>query len=121
GYANAAGSQQFLIQKYDLNGNRLWSQISGGTGNDVFYDVIAVNGRLFAVGKSNSPGADGYDGIIKEIDPTNGNTLASSSYGGPLDQSLNGITSDGTDLFVAGETRFPAPAGNQALLARYSP
>lgn len=118
GYANAGGSQQYLIQKYDLNGNRLWSQISGGTGTDIFYGIIVVDGRLFAVGKSNSPGMDAFDGIITEFDPATGNPLAGNAFGGPLDQSLNGVTTDGTDLFVAGETRLAG--GNEAALLRYS-
>ena len=97
GYAMDGGTQQYLVQKYDLNGVRIWNRIMGGGGSDLFNDVIFVGGRLFAVGKSNSPGHNGYDGTIAEFDPATGNPLAGNSFGGPLDQQLNGVTTDGTE------------------------
>ena len=103
----------FLIEKYDEAGNRIWSRTSGGSGDDGLTGVVGIGSRIYAVGFTTSQGSGGQDIVILEIDPSSGSTLSTTLYGGALDDAANGATTDGTDLYVAGESRsFASPAGN---------
>ncbi|HEX4983299.1 MAG TPA: HYR domain-containing protein, partial [Ilumatobacteraceae bacterium] len=120
------GTVDYLIEKYDEAGNLLWSQTFGGSGSDRLTGVIGVGNRVFAVGWSTSPGLGGADGVVFEIDPNTGNDLTSTLYGGAADDRFNGISTDGTDLYVVGESRSFAAGGNAAgqndvILVRYAP
>ena len=109
-----AGSEDFLIQKFDMAGNRLWSQDFGGGGSQVLRDVITVDGRLFATGYTNSEGAGGYDTVLMEFSMQTGALLSKTLYGGTLDDKGMGITTDGANLYIAGESRsFASADGNQ--------
>jgi parallel beta-helix repeat protein len=109
----ATSGNDYLIEKYDEAGNRAWSKISGGAGADVLTGVTSVGSHLFAVGYTNSDGAGGYDAVILEIDPATGNTLMTTHFGGAQDDKANAAASDGTYLYVAGESRsFASGAGN---------
>jgi hypothetical protein len=120
------GTVDYLIEKYDETGNLLWSQTFGGSGTDRLTGVIGVGNRVFAVGWSTSPGLGGADGAVFEIDPSTGDELTSTLYGGAADDRFNGISTDGTDLYVVGESRSFATGGNAAgqndvILVRYAP
>ena len=109
---NTSGND-YLIEKYDEAGNRAWSRTSGGAGTDVLTGVAGVGSHLFAVGYTNSAGSGGYDVVVLEIDPANGDTLGTTYFGGAQDDLANAASSDGTYLYVAGESRsFASPAGN---------
>jgi parallel beta-helix repeat protein len=112
GVGSTSGND-YLIEKYDEAGNRAWSRTSGGAGIDVLTGVAGVGSHLFAVGYTDSSGAGGKDVVILEIDPTNGDTLNTTLYGGAQDDQANGAASDGTYLYVVGESRsFASGAGN---------
>jgi len=40
GYVGVSGPPDFLIEKYDEAGNRIWSRTSGGAGDDTLYGVV---------------------------------------------------------------------------------
>ncbi|MBI5562933.1 MAG: HYR domain-containing protein, partial [Deltaproteobacteria bacterium] len=113
------GSEDYLIEKYDEAGALAWSRTYGGTASDVLKGVAAVGGRLFAVGYTRSQGAGGADAVVLEIDPATGDTLSTTLYGGAQDDMANGAATDGTDLYVAGETRSFGSGGNDAMILRY--
>jgi IPT/TIG domain-containing protein len=121
-----SNSEDFLIEKYDETGNLVWRQVSGGPNTDVLTGVVGIGSRMFAVGYTRSQGAGGADAVILEIDPVTGATLSTSLYGGLKDDFANGVATDGTDLYVVGESRsFATPEGNQVeqndgILLRYS-
>jgi hypothetical protein len=121
-----AGSEDYLIQKYDEAGNLLWSETSGGANTDVLNGVVGIGTRLFAVGYTNSSGAGGDDSVVLEIDPATGATLSTTLFGGALDDKANGAATDGTDLYVVGESRsFASDQGNtvgenDVMLLRYN-
>jgi len=107
------GSEDFLIQKYDEDGNLLWSQISGGANTDVLTDVVGIGSSLFAVGHTKSEGGGDFDVVILEIDPATGTTLSTTLFGGALADMATGAATDGTDLYVVGESRsFASDDGN---------
>lgn len=116
GYSVTPGtpnSEDYLVQKYDEAGNLVWSRGSGGAGTDILNGVVAIGGRLFAVGYTRSSGAGGADAVVLEIDPATGSTLSTTLFGGALDDIANGVATDGTELHVVGESRsFASAAGN---------
>jgi N-acetylneuraminic acid mutarotase len=116
GYTSSAGvtgSEDFLVEKYDESGNLIWRKTSGGSNTDELTGITAVGNRLFAVGYTYSQGAGGADAVILEIDPATGNTLSTTLFGGAQDDKANGAATDGTDLYVVGESRsFASNAGN---------
>ena len=126
GYVGVSPNYDYLIEKYDEAGNRIWSKTSGGAGRDMLNSVIAVNGRLFAVGSTNSQGAGGLDAVLLEIDPATGDTLSIITYGGAQDDVASAVATDGTDLYVVGSSRsFASAEGNivgqsDIMLLRYS-
>jgi hypothetical protein len=126
GYVGVSPNYDYLIEKYDEAGNRVWSKTSGGAGRDMLNAVIAIGGRLFAVGSTNSQGAGGLDAVLLEIDPATGDTLSTTTYGGAQDDVANAVATDGTDLYVVGGSRsFASAEGNSVgqsdiMLLRYS-
>src|SRR5437867_5584359 len=126
GFTGGPNSEAFLIETYDATGNLVWRQISGGPNTDVLTGVVGIGTRMFAVGYTMSQGAGGADAVILEIDPATGATLSTNLYGGAMDDFANGVSTDGTDLYVVGESRsFATPEGNlvgqnDGILLRYS-
>jgi hypothetical protein len=126
GHARFDSSADYLIEKYDELGNRIWSVTSGGGSEDVLTGIIGIGSRLFAVGYTRSDGAGGADAVILEIDPATGSTVSTTLYGGAQDDFANGAATDGTDLYVVGESRsFASGEGNavgqnDGMLLRYS-
>lgn len=109
----AAGSEQYLVHRYDESGNRVWSRTFGGANSDVLTGATGLGNRLFVVGYTRSQGSGGSDGVLMEIDPATGNPLSTTYFGGAADDSFRGISTDGTDLYVVGESRsFASAAGN---------
>ena len=118
------GSENYLVQKFDAAGNRLWSATWGGQATDVLTGVVGVGNRLFVSGYTKSQGAGGFDGVLCEIDPRTGSLLSTVLIGGAQDDLANGVATDGTDLYVVGETRSSTSGGNTAgqndgFVARY--
>jgi len=126
GYVGIFPNYDYLIEKYDESGNRLWSKISGGAGTDVLNAVVSIGGRIFAVGYTSSQGAGGTDAVLLEFDPSTGSTLSTITYGGALDDFATAVTTDGTDLYVAGASKsFTSAEGNAVgqsdiMLLRYT-
>ncbi|MFN2547890.1 MAG: PKD domain-containing protein [Myxococcales bacterium] len=105
-------SGQYLIERVDTSLNRVWRSTSNGAG--ALTGVAVTGNRLFAVGYTTAEGAGGADGVILEIDPSSGATLSKTLYGGAGDDKLNGVATDGTDLYAVGETRSYQFGGNGA-------
>ena len=121
-----AGSNRkdFLIEKYDDKGTRLWSKVSGGTGDDELTAVVMVGSKVYAIGYTTSQGSGGQDIVTLEIDPESGNVLSTTLFGGAQDDVATGVATDGAALYIVGSTRsFGAtPSGpNQGIVLTYRP
>ncbi|NUQ63811.1 MAG: PKD domain-containing protein, partial [Pirellulales bacterium] len=122
----ASNSEDYLIEKYDEAGNRLWTTTTGGANTDVLNGAVVIGNKLFAVGYTRSQGAGGADAVVLEIDPGTGAILSQTLFGGPQDDMGSGAATDGTDLYVVGESKSFAQGGNalgenDLLLLRYAP
>jgi hypothetical protein len=107
-----SGSEDYLIQKYDEAGTLQWTKTSGGANSDVLTDVVGIGDRLFAVGYTTSQGSGGAEAVILEIDPMTLDTLSTAIFGGAQDDKANGVATDGTYLYVVGESKSFAEGGN---------
>ncbi len=125
GFTSPGGEEDFLIQKYDESGNLIWSTISGGVGKERLRSLVELDDRLFAVGYTFVDTAGGQDAVLMEIDPGTGSVLSTDLFGGTDDDIAHSIITDGVDLYVVGESRSFAAAGNafgqnDLMLLRYS-
>jgi hypothetical protein len=126
GHNGFEAGADYLVEKYDQTGTRIWTATSGGSAEDVLTGVVGVGSRLFAVGYTRSSGAGGADAVILEIDPATGATISTNLFGGAQDDLAHGTATDGTDLYVVGETRsFASVEGNvvgqnDVMLLRYT-
>jgi hypothetical protein len=115
GETGNAPSRDFLIERYDASGNRQWSVTHGSSGDNALVGVVALSGRLFAVGSTDETGAGGYDAVVVELDPNSGAILATTHLGGAENDAAAGVVTDGQALWVAGTTRSYASADGNAV------
>lgn len=102
------GDKDFLIVKYDADGNEVWAKTFGGNKTDYFSSIVEDSkGDLIAVGYSESTdlgvtNMGKRDAIIMKLD-SNGNQKWIKSYGGSLHDALYSIapTKSG-DFIIAG-------------------
>lgn len=103
------GVGDFIIAKFDKNGDREWIKNYGGSNTDNFYSVLELSdGDYIAVGQSASNNGDitspkgSYDGIVARFDK-NGNKRWIKNYGGSKVEYFNsaGLTKDG-NLILSG-------------------
>jgi hypothetical protein len=126
GQTGLGSAADYLVEKYDELGTRVWSQTTGGGDEDVLTGIVGVGGRLFAVGYTRSSGAGGADAVVMEIDPGTGSSSTPILFGGAQDDFANGAAASGADLYVVGESRsFASGEGNtvgqnDVMLLRYS-
>lgn len=113
------GSQgyDFLVEKFDEDGNRIWSASWGEPYEDALRGIVAVGNRLFAVGytykTAHSSDRDGdADVVIYEIHPDGSYQLVETIGGSRVDFSY-GTATDGHDLYIVGQTTsFASDEGN---------
>ncbi len=129
GYRDNGTDKDFLITKYDENLAELWStNYTRITGDDELNGVLAMGNRLFVVGASASA-TTGIDAVMLELYLGDGRlvTDASVAYtgitvydgGANLDDAFTSLATDGSDLYVAGETTRTGRTDKDALIIRY--
>ena len=111
----------FLIEKWDENGNQIWARSYDRSGaEDCLNGVVSLGGRLFVTGYTRGQTAGGADAALMEIDPATGAALSLATYGGAQDDFGIGVDTDGTDLYVVGQTRSFGNGSNDVMVLRYS-
>jgi hypothetical protein len=101
-----SGAADFVIAKFDKDGEKTWLKNYGGSGNDVFVSAIQTSdGNIYAVGNSNSNDGDvgsnkgAYDFIIAKFDE-DGNKIWIKNYGGTGHDRFESIVQAGSNSFV---------------------
>ena len=113
GNTQGSGSPDgYLIEKYDQAGNRMWSRVTPAAAGAGLTGVTAATGKLYAVGWTKAAGAGGADVALLEIDPATGNTLSTTLYSGAYDDVASAVVTDGTDVYIIGESRSFSNDGN---------
>ncbi|MFO0902614.1 MAG: calcium-binding protein [Pirellulales bacterium] len=108
--ATAGANADLIVKRFDANGNLEATNVVNLGGNDMFKDVVSLNGKLYATGSTNVGGND--DLILVEIDPATLTMSAPVAFGGANAEMGSAITTDGTRLYVVGESRSFAYGGN---------
>jgi len=108
------GSSDFLIEKWDEAGTLQWSkQYDRLSNEDVLYGGVGVGTRIYAVGSTIGGSAGGRDAVVLELDPATGNLKSTTTFGGAQDDIARGAATDGTSIYVVGESRsFASGTGN---------
>ena len=116
GYRTGA-SNDFLVEKWSTSGVQAWSRAyDRGGGDDQLFGVVGIGARIYAVGRTNGGTAGGYDAAVLQIDPANGDLLSTTLYGGAGNDAARGAATDGTRLYVVGDTRSAGAGGSDLLL-----
>ncbi len=112
-----AGSYDAFLSKYDSQGNQLWTQQFGTSGDDeAFHINIDSNDNIFLTGYTDGnlggTSAGSSDAWVAKYD-TNGNQAWITQFGTPEIEQAYGITSDNTgNLYVTGVTEGSLGAAN---------
>ncbi len=101
----------FTVYKIDSLGNKQWSKVFGGSGNDIPVGIFnSDNGGWLIIGRSNSGDYDavgnkgGYDAYIAKIDDT-GKLLWHKNIGGSEPDGIFGaISNKKNGVYLAGTT-----------------
>lgn len=109
--AGGLGGQDAMIARIGGNGTVLWSRAYGGSGTDLFTQILTCgDGNFIALGETNSFGAGGVDLYIVKFDP-NGNVIWERTAGGASSETARGITEVSDGYVVTG--------GNQSIGAGF--
>ena len=66
--ATSSGNNDFVILKFDSEGNLVWNKMYGRQSNDRGNDILVTENNIFIVGKTNSFGGTGDDILIAKTD-----------------------------------------------------
>jgi beta-propeller repeat-containing protein len=121
------GESDAFLAKYDTDGNRLWIKQLGSPSVDYATGISAhSNGGVYITGITNGSlegsNAGGYDAFLARYD-ADGNRLWVTQLGSDSDDFANGISTDSSGLYIAGNTAGSLDGTNgggyDAFLARY--
>ena len=123
------GNGDVFIRKYDVSGNELWTRQFGTSGFQEGFGVTSINDETYITGVTDGvfPGetsAGSEDVFIRKYDANGSSTWTRQFGSDEFDQGFS-ITTDGTDVYVTGETfgTFPSQTsqgGADVFVTSYS-
>ena len=123
GFTNSfgLGGRDFVIAKYDSDGNQLWNQIWGGTKDDYSYDIVVdSNNCCYVIGTSESYTIGEEDVVLLKYD-SEGNLLHIRHWGDAQQDVGLGVDLDSADnCYIGGYTQTPGESDYQSFIARYA-
>ena len=121
GYTSStgAGSNDFLLAKYNSSGTIQWQRVLGGASSEIGYSVaIDSSDNVYALGQTNSTGAGDYDFLLAKYD-SSGAVQWQRTLGGASEDIGNSIAIDSSDnLYVFGTGRTTNLGFRAFLLAK---
>ena len=102
------GKEDILVAKFDINGNLEWQKQFGSDSTDVGNTIyVDMQGCIYVVGATkgamNNSSSGKEDCVILKLD-SNGNIVWKKQFGTPKGDECQGITGDGTYIYVCGYT-----------------
>lgn len=126
--ATNAGYDDAFLQKYDANGNLVWTQQFGTADQDLADGVAVDSSGVYVVG-STAASLDGasagmWDGFVRKYSFT-GTLLWSHQAGTPLHDEAYGVATDSTGAYVVGYAEGSLggaayPGGYAGTIQKYS-
>jgi len=116
--STGAGSNDFLLAKYNSSGTIQWQRVLGGAANDIGRSVtVDSSGNVYVVGQTSSAGEGGDELLIAKYD-SSGTIQWQRVLGAASGDIGYSITVDSSDnLYVCGSTNSTGAGGNDFLLA----
>lgn len=112
-----SGGEDIFLAKMDGNGNILWANAYGGTGNEIPKCIIAKSpGNInlvgdftgsFTIGTNTLSNLGGIDFFWTQISPT-GSVIAAKGYGSINDDVVNSVVDDFSILWLCGAFKSPS-------------
>jgi hypothetical protein len=106
--SNAVNTDDILLVKLDLNGNKKWEKHLGGSNQDYAFDIKKTSdGNIILASSTMSYGNGGYDASLIKVD-TGGNIIWQKQFGGFDDDYGNHVnqTKDGGYILIGSTENF---------------
>jgi len=119
--SDGAGSNDFIIAKYDSSGTLLWERLLGGTTVDLGYGITADSSdNIIVVGQTNSDGAGTYDSLVAKYN-SSGTLQWDRTLGGIGTDVCREVAVDSSDnIIIAGYTNSDGAGSYDFLIAKYN-
>ena len=119
--SDGAGSNDFLIAKYNSSGVLQWDKTLGGSGSELSYGIaIDSFDNIIVCGYTGSDGAGGNDFLIAKYN-SSGTLQWDRTLGGSGNDLGYAVAVDPSDnIIVCGLTQSDGAGGSDALIAKYN-
>ena len=119
--SQGAGSNDFLITKYNTSGTIQWQRSLGGAGSEIGYGIaVDSSGNVYITGLTASQGAGSVDVLIAKYD-TSGTIQWQRSLGGTSSEEGNGIAVDSSgNVYITGYTNSQGAGDRDVLITKYN-
>jgi uncharacterized delta-60 repeat protein len=119
--STGAGSNDFLLAKYNSSGTIQWQRVLGGAGSD-FGNSVAIDSadNVYVFGQTASTGAGNNDFLLAKYN-SSGTIQWQRVLGGISNDQGRSVAIDSADnVYVLGITASTGAGGNDFLLAKYN-
>jgi len=119
--SSGAGSNDFLLAKYNTSGTLQWQRTLGGSGYDFGTSVsVDSSGNIYVLGLSDSSGAGSYDFLLAKYN-SSGTIQWQRTLGGASQEFGRSLSVDSSgNVYVAGVTTSAGLGQEEFLLAKYN-
>ncbi|RLT45253.1 MAG: hypothetical protein DWI57_01080, partial [Chloroflexi bacterium] len=112
------GGADIYLQKYDSDGNAVWTRQFGSTSSDYANDIIVHSSGIYVVGTAGGALPDeasigNSDAYIRKYD-MDGNVIWTRQFGSSSADYAQGITADISGVYVVGYTEGTLPGQTNA-------
>ena len=119
------GNRVLLLQKYDADGNLVWTRFWGPVGSGwpnglrtVGQQLVVLGSDIYVVGYTQSVMGAPYDAVLIKYD-SSGNLIWNRTWGGTDNEVAYGVAVSGTDIYVVGYTNSSGAGGYDVFLLKY--
>jgi hypothetical protein len=111
------GNGQIFVQKWDKDFNLIWERQWGGAGSDSARAIMVDKTGHMVIG-SNTVTQNGSKDIVLLVYDRDGTLLAEKTWGGPMDDTVQGLWVEGEYAYLTGHTTSFGAGHTDALLLK---